>query len=113
MEIKKNKIRSEAMRLFNYLKKTAANNSEAMRQAWQVAKCKAAMKKSEVILTFRKKGEEVPTVRFATLCSDFFTYVSKGVERKANALQIAFYDLNAETFKSFIATNLIQFRAVA
>lgn len=101
------------MRLFNYLKKTAANNSEAMRQAWQVAKCKAAMKKSEVILTFRKKGEEVPTVRFATLCSDLFEYASKGATNSVNSLQIKFYDLTKKAFRSFTAENLIQFKVVA
>ena len=112
MEIKKNKIRSEAMRLFNYLKKTATSNSEAMRQAWAVAKAETAMQTKICKITFKKVCGEV-TTRFATLCRDFFKYESKGSTKKRNALQIAFYDLNAETFKSFIASNLVQFKVVA
>lgn len=89
------------------------SNSDAMRQAWKVAKAKAAMQEGETIITFIKKGEEVPVVRFGTLSSQFISYESKNTGRKKNATQIAFFDLDAKQFKSFIASNLIQFRAVA
>ena len=109
----KNQLRIEVMRLYNSIKSNHQTASEAMRQAWKVAKAKQAMKKGEAILTFFKKGEDVPVVRFGTLSSEFITYETKGTGRKKNAAQIAFFDLEAKCFKSFIASNLVQARAVA
>lgn len=110
MEIK-NKIRSEAMRLFNHLKKTITDNGQAMRQAWAVAKAETAMQTKIYKITFKKVCGEV-TTRFATLCRDFFEYESKGSTKKRNALQIAFFDLSAQTIKSFTAANLLSLEVV-
>lgn len=109
----KSQVRTDAMSIYNAIKSTYTNKSEAMKQAWKCAKAKQALKQGEVILTFCKKGEEVPTVRFGTLSSDFITYESKGTGRKKNASQISYFEQTSNQFKSFIATNLIQFRAVA
>lgn len=105
----KSQVRMDAMSIYNAIKGQYTNQSDAMKQAWMVAKAKQALKQGEVILTFCKKGEEVPTVRFATPS----TYLGKGTGRKKNAAQIAYFEQTSNQLKSFLAPNLIQFRAVA
>ena len=109
----KSQVRTDAMSIYNAIKSQYTNQGEAMRQAWKVAKAKQALKQGEVILTFTKKGEELPTVRFGTLSSEFISYQSKNTGRKKNPAQISYFEQTSNQFKSFIATNLIQFRAVA
>lgn len=109
----KNQLRTDVMSIFNAIKNQYTNKGEAMKQAWLVAKAKQALKAGEVVLTFTKRCEEIPTVRFGTLSSEFISYESKGTGRKKNASQIAYFEQTSKQFKSFIASNLVQFRAVA
>lgn len=102
--MKKVNLRSEAMRLYNYIKKIITDNSEAMRKAWAVAKFQAALKDGkEAVIRFFKEGDEIPQQRVAVAINET-NYQSKGSDRKRNPLQVSFFDLAKNAIRSFNAT---------
>lgn len=101
--MEKKNLRSDAMRLFNYLKKSITDNSEAMRKAWAVAKFQAALKSgAETVIRFFKENDEIPQQRVAVAINET-NYQSKGSDRKKPALQILFFDKGYNAIRSFNA----------
>jgi hypothetical protein len=101
-------IRSQVMTLANYLKKTMTF-SEALRQAWNVAKLQAWLKKGgEAVIRFFKEGSDIPEQR-AAVAINADNYQVKGADRKRNPLQISYFELNSNKIKSFNAARFAGF----
>jgi len=75
----------------------------AFRQAWAIMKLKQDMKNGPKKFVFMKKnGERRPAI--GTLDVD---YSPKGAPRKSNPLQIKYFDLEREAFRSFNAAYFV------
>lgn len=108
---KSQSIRSQVMTLANYLKKQMSF-SDALRQAWNVAKLQAWLKKGgEAVIRFFKDGKDVPEQRIAVAINSD-NYQSKGSGRKRNPLQISYFEVNSHQIKSFNAARFYGFATV-
>ena len=104
--------RSDVMKLAHRIKGQNNNFSLAQHKAWVVRKVKEKMKRGLVELTFNKK-DGTTTTRLGTLQTE---HVPSGrpIEQRASApMQIIFWSLTDEGYRSFLAYNLLSAEAVS
>lgn len=106
--------RSKVLSIANALKKEGWAFSEAQKRAWQIVRCICEMKKNEVVLRYFKEGDEIPQQRAATLAPAYINYIpsTTAKARKENPLQVKYYDLGANGFRSFNAARFDSFKTV-
>lgn len=78
--------------------------ASCLRQAWKVAKAKAAMKAGNVHFLFKKVDG---TIREANGTLANLNYTAKGGNRKPNYGTVAYYDLDKQSFRCFKVDNFI------
>lgn len=88
------------------VKKYGFNMAEAMKQAWAIAKLRAAMKNGIVKFMYSKLDGSVRTA-WGTL-ADNLIGESKGTGRKPNETLVTYWDTEKEAFRSFKAANFLK-----
>lgn len=78
------------------------NRSEATKHAWKIAKLHQAMKAGAVEFTYEKSdGTQRPAK--GTIDPTLFSYRKKSSGRKKNPLQVPYFDLEKNAWRSFSA----------
>lgn len=104
--------RSEVMKLSHELEQTGYNFAEAQRQAWKVAQAQAEMVKNLVEISFYRKNGTY-TSRLATLNPAFLPGDKVEVTpRPTCPLQIIFWSVTDNAYRSFLAQNFITVKQV-
>lgn len=103
--------RSDVMKLAHQIKSKNNNFSLAQHKAWIVGKVKEKMKKGLVQLTFNKK-DGTTTTRLGTLQTEHVPS-KRPIEQRASApMQVIFWSLTDEGYRSFLADKLLEAEAV-
>lgn len=104
--------RSRVLQIANALVRIGWSFSDAQKRGWQVVRFQEAIKTGEAVVRFFKFGDEIPQQRIATAITSA-NYVSKNTDKKRNPLQVSYFEVNSGSIKSFNASRLDSFRAVA
>lgn len=99
--------RSKILKLAHAIKKeTGCTFGEAQRKAWQVARLEYRLNIGIASFQFIKADG---TVRAAngTRNADLFEYQHKGSEAKQSPLNVRYFDMDANAWRSFNANRLI------
>lgn len=101
--------RSAALKIAHRLKKAGFTFMEAQKRAWKVVKAVQEMKKDEIMIRFLNAEGQIQQ-RPATLKG--FPIDFKNTSRaKSNPVQIKYYDLYRDGWRSFNAGRFVSFAA--
>lgn len=102
----KNQMRELMNQSWMLVKVYGFSMADAMKQAWQVLKLKAALKKGIVKFYYQKLDGTVRTA-WGTL-KDGLVPETKNTERKKNESLITYYDNEKASYRSFKIANFIK-----
>ena len=87
------------------IKKLGITLSEALKMAWRAFKLKNSLQEWVTIFHYKKKDGSIRRA-LGTLDTALFEYEAKG-GKKDNLTTIAYYDMEADGFRSFSIENLV------
>nr|WP_320060049.1 SH3 beta-barrel fold-containing protein [uncultured Bacteroides sp.] len=102
----KNQMRELMNQSWMLVKVYGFSMADAMKQAWQVLKLKAALKKGIVKFYYQKLDGTIRTA-WGTL-KDGLVPETKNTERKKNESLITYYDNEKASYRSFKIANFIK-----
>ena len=104
--------RSQVITLAHKIKATGLSFAEAQKLAWQMQSVKDAMRNEVISITFTK-ADGTTTTRTATLKADYLpaqkAQIGETRQRKSISSKITYFELESNTFKSFLPTNFISY----